>query len=341
MSRLVIPTPDDFHVHLRQDWMLEHTIEHSALHFGRVLVMPNTTPPVKTGDDAFKYREDIFAWRRHSKKSFEPLMAIKLMPDTTPEMIHEAFGRCAIAGKLYPEGVTTNSEDGISMERLYKMGDVFKAMEDVRMVLCLHGEVPGVFCMDREDAFLVTLGSLAHRFPKLRIVLEHITTQKAVQTVKALPANVAATITVHHLVLTLDDVVGGFLQPHHFCKPIAKTDQDKEVLRETAIGGNPKFFLGTDSAPHLKEKKECSSGCAGVFTAPVAMPILTQVFEEEGALDKLANFTSKFGADFYKMPAPLGTLVLEKGEPYTIPEAYHGVVPLWAGRSISWRAERQ
>jgi dihydroorotase len=336
--RLEIPTPDDWHVHLRQDWMLEYTIEQSAMHFGRVLVMPNLLPPVRSGDDAFKYREDILAWRRFSKKSFEPFMTIKLMPDTTPEMIHEAFKRCVIAGKMYPEGVTTNSEDGI--KDLSMMDPVFKAMEDVGMVLSLHGEVPGVFCMDRERAFLNTLGALAHRFPRLRIVLEHITTKEAVKTVRALPINVAATVTVHHLVLTLDDVVGGSLQPHNFCKPIAKSHEDREVLREAVISGNPKFFSGTDSAPHPKEKKECASGCAGVYTAPVAMPILAQVFEEEGALDKLANFTSKFGADFYKVPAPLGTLVLEKGEPYEIPQAYYGVVPLWAGREIQWKAER-
>jgi dihydroorotase len=318
--------------------MLEHTVEQSALHFGRVLVMPNLLPPVRSGGDAFKYREEILAWGRFSKKSFEPLMTIKLMPDTTPEMIHEASKRCVIAGKMYPEGVTTNSEDGI--RDLSMMDSVFGAMEDVGMVLSLHGEVPGVFCMDREKAFLNTLGMLAHRFPRLRIVLEHITTKEAVKTVKGLPKNVAATITVHHLVLTLDDIVGGFLQPHNFCKPIAKSPEDREVLREAAIGGNPKFFLGTDSAPHRRSKKESDSGCAGVYTAPVAMPILAQVFEEEGALDKLANFTSKHGADFYKVPAPLGTLVLEKGEPYVIKESYFDVVPLWAGRSISWKAER-
>jgi dihydroorotase len=337
--RLEIPTPDDWHVHLREGWMLEHTVEQSAMHFGRVLVMPNLTPPLLTGDDAFKHREDIFAWRRFSKKSFEPFVTIKITADTTPEIIEQAYRRCAIAGKLYPEGVTTNSEDGV--RNIWALAPVFKAMEDVGMVLCLHGEVPGVFCLDRETAFLSTLGALAMQYPKLRIVLEHITTKAAVKTVKGLPKNVAATITVHHLVLTLDDVVGGNIQPHNFCKPIAKSPEDREVLREAAIGGNPKFFLGTDSAPHRTSKKECASGCAGVYTAPVAMPILTHVFEEEKALDKLANFTSKYGADFYGVPAPLGTLVLEKGEPYAIKDSYLDVVPLWAGRSIAWRAERQ
>jgi len=266
-------------------------------------------------------------------------MTIKLMADTTPEMIHAAYRRCAIAGKLYPEGVTTNSEDGI--KNIHELFPVFEAMGDVGMVLSLHGEVPGVFCMDREKAFLDTLGTIAHKFPKLRIVLEHITTQEAVKTVRGLPNNVAATITAHHLVLNLDDVVGGMLQPHNFCKPIAKRPEDQEVLREAAIGGNPKFFLGTDSAPHLRPKKECASGCAGVYTAPVAMPILAHVFEEENALDKLANFTSKFGADFYKLPPPNGTLLLEKGEPWTIPEtSFYDVVPLWAGRQIAWKASR-
>jgi len=338
--RIEIPTPDDLHVHLRQDWMLEHTVEQSALHFGRALVMPNLTPPVKTGADVEKYRSDILAWRRFSKKPFEPLMTIKLMPDTTPEIIKEAFTAGAVAGKLYPEGVTTNSEDGISFQGIYEMNAVFKAMEDVGMVLSLHGEKPGAFCMDREEAFLNTLGTIAHAFPKLRIVMEHITHQNTVKTVKALPTNVAATITVHHLVLSLDDVIGGSLQPHNFCKPIAKSPEDREVLRDAAISGNPKFFLGTDSAPHLKEKKESASGCSGVYTAPIAMPILAHIFEEMEALDKLANFTSKFGADFYGLPAPKGTLVLEKGEPWEIPKSYHDVVPLWAGRSIEWRAER-
>jgi len=320
--------------------MLGPAVDHSALHFGRVLVMPNLTPPVKTGEEAFKYREDILALRREQgfPKSFEPLMTIKITGDTTPEIVREAHARCAIAGKLYPEGVTTNSEDGV--RDLFALAPVFKAMEDVGMVLSLHGETPGVFCMDREIAFLSTFGAIAMQFPKLRIVLEHITTQQAVKTVKGLPNNVAATITVHHLVLTLDDVVGGMLNPHNFCKPIAKSPDDREVLREAAISGNPKFFLGTDSAPHVRAKKECASGCAGVYTAPVAMPILAQVFEEENALGMLADFTSTFGAKFYRLPTPLGKLRLEKGDPWVIPDCYGDIVPLWAGREINWRAER-
>jgi len=296
-----IRRPDDFHVHLRQGDVLRSVIGGTARVFARALVMPNLTPPVLTGKQALTYRSQIIeAALAANVRSFEPLMTIKLVGSTTPDVIGLAAAEGVTAGKLYPEGVTTNSEDGVrDIKGLYP---VFEKMQDVGMVLCLHGEVPGVFCMDREMAFLGVLEDIAHAFPRLRIVLEHVTTWGAVASVKSLPATVVATVTPHHLVLTLDDVVGDKLQPHHFCKPIAKRESDRTALVEAVTSGNPKFFLGTDSAPHVRETKECASGCAGIFCAPVAMDVLAEVFEKEGKLERLEAFTSEFGARFYGLP---------------------------------------
>jgi dihydroorotase len=261
---ITIRRPDDWHVHLRDGELLTAVAPATARHFGRALVMPNLTPPVKTGADAMAYKERILAATEGS--GFEPLMTIKLLPETTAEWIQEAKQAGVIAGKLYPQGVTTNSEDGWS--EIEVLDPAFAAMEAAGMVLCLHGEAPDAFCLDREERFVRdVLPAIAGKFPRLRIVLEHVTTRVGVEMVRELP-NVAGTITVHHLLLTLDDVIGGALNPHHFCKPVAKRPEDREALVEAAIRSE-RFFLGTDSAPHLKENKECAAGCAGVYTSPV------------------------------------------------------------------------
>lgn len=342
MTRLEIATPNDLHVHLRQDSRLAMTTHHTGLHFGRALVMPNTNPPVLNGDDVETYRREILRHQidnaSEGMRGFEPLMTIKLVPSTTPEMVRGAKAAGALAGKLYPEGVTTNSSDGV--KDIKAMYPIFEAMQDVDMVLSLHGETRTDFCMDREQRFLPILDEILESFPTLRVVVEHITTALTAEYVaKNYTPKLAATITVHHLVLTLDDVVGGMIQPHNFCKPIAKRPEDRTALLEAALSGSPKFFLGTDSAPHAKGTKECSHGCAGVYTAPIAMPILAQVFEEHNALHKLEGFASKFGIDFYKLPPAKGRLILRK-EKMRIPEAYGDVVPLWAGREIAWTADR-
>lgn len=347
MTTLRIRRPDDFHVHLRQGEMLRDVLPATALLFGRALVMPNTLPPVLTGEDAQNYESIIReAALRLGAMDFRPLMTIKIVATTTPQTITDAKARGVVAGKLYPEGVTTNSEDGV--REIRSLYPVFERMQAEGMVLCLHGETPGVFCMNREAVFVrMTLQDLAGAFPKLRIVLEHVTTAEGVCTVKNLPATVAATITPHHLVLTLDDVVGDKLRPHHFCKPIAKTPRDRAMLIEAATSGSPKFFLGTDSAPHARDQKECASGCAGVFCAPVAMEVLAEVFEDHGAMEQLEAFTSVFGARFYGLPLNEGHVTLIKGDtPYAVPEYIDcgrqeqaAVSPLRAGGTLRWMCQ--
>ncbi|MBU6389666.1 dihydroorotase, partial [Patescibacteria group bacterium] len=239
-----------------------------------------------------------------------------------------------VAGKLYPEGVTTNSEDGVNdIPALYP---VFERMAKEEFILCLHGERPGVFSLDRETAFLPVLEEIATRFPNLKIVLEHVTTEAAVELVKKLPDTVAATITVHHLYLTLDDVIGDKIRPHHFCKPVAKRPEDRAALLAAATSGNPKFFLGTDSAPHAVETKECEAGCAGVYTAPVAIPLLAEIFERQNALDQLEGFTSFFGAEWYGLPPNAAHITLQKQE-WIVPDRCGTVVPFRAGKKLTWK----
>lgn len=329
-----IRRPDDFHVHLRESAMLKLVAPHTAKSFARALIMPNTKKPILTGQDALHYKQAILS--AGAMGDFEPLMTIKLVGSTTPETIQQAKELDVIAGKYYPEGVTTNSEDGVrDIKQLYP---VFAAMETCGMVLCLHGESVGVFSMDREGHFLQDLKEVAFTFPQLRIVLEHVTTAAAVTVVRYGPPNIAATITVHHLVLTLDDIVGDKLNPHAFCKPIAKRPEDRDALLEAAMSGNPKFFLGTDSAPHSQKTKECASGCAGIFSAPVALAVLAQVFDTFEALDKLEAFTSEHGANFYGLPLNARMLTLSD-DPWVVPEMYGPVVPFRAGHTLNWRVE--
>jgi dihydroorotase len=335
MNHIVVRRPDDFHLHVRQEAMLLRVLPSTTKVFARALIMPNTNPPIKTDVDALRYKQDIQNCIP-LKHSFEPLMTIKLGDWTTRDDIIKAKRAGVIAGKLYPEGVTTNSEDGV--KHIASLYDVFSAMQDCDMVLCLHGEKPDAFCLDREVEFLKDVMFLVDCFPKLRIVLEHITTTAAANYVMSAPQNVVATITVHHLMITLDDVIGGMLKPHLFCKPIAKRPQDRETLRRM-LAGNPKFFLGTDSAPHAPEKKVCESGCAGIFSASVAMPLLAQIFEEEGILDKLQSFTSVNGALFYGLPFNDGEISLIKRE-WIVPDEVGGiVVPFMAGQILAWDVE--
>ena len=302
--------------------------------FARALIMPNTTPTeIRTAVDAAVYRGEM---KEHCRRGFTPLMTIKLLDRTTPHEIIACKSAGVIAGKVYPQGVTTNSDNGpVDMHVLYP---VFAEMERVGMVLCLHGEDPKAFCMDRESVFLAQLCEIARSFPKLKIVLEHVTTLQAVGVVKELPDTVAATITAHHLYLTLDDVIGAKLHPHNFCMPIAKRPEDRDALRRAVLSGNPKFFLGTDSAPHTRETKECAEGCAGVFTAPMVIPLLTSFFEEFEALEMFERFTSESGARFYGLPLNEEKIRLIR-QPFHIPEVIEGIVPYLAGKTLNWRIE--
>jgi len=332
ITTLTLRAPDDWHVHLRDGPMLKAVVWHTIKQFRRALVMPNLTPPVLTADDVHAYRAEI---QDATFPTFEPLMTIKITDRTTPEIVRAAREAGAVAGKLYPEGVTTNSEDGV--RSFWDLRPVFCAMRDCGMILSLHAETPGVFVMDREANFLHQYVSpLAVSLPGLRIVVEHATSAAAVRLVDEHP-NVGCTITPHHLYLTLDDVVGGALNPHAFCKPIAKTHRDRDELVKAAISGHPRIFLGTDSAPHVIVKKECASGCAGVFCAPVALETVAEVFDRHSVLHRMEHFVAEAGAKFYGLPLNTGQITLRR-ETWRVPEDLQGVRPFMAGKELAWKS---
>ncbi len=331
MSEILrLPLPDDFHIHLRQDAALPGYVRDAASQFGRVLVMPNTLPPISDPTHLREYKSLI----ESSAPGLEALMTFKLNARYGEAELRALQQAGAIAGKYYPAGVTTNSQDGIG--DFESVLPVIAIMEKLDLVLCLHGEEPGAFCLDREEAFLKRVQVLVDQFPKLRIVLEHLSTEGAVKAVRAWPARVSATITVHHLMLTLDDLIGDGLMPHHFCKPVVKRPSDRQALLDAATSGNSKFFLGTDSAPHHRGKKECPCGAAGVYTAPVAIPLLVEIFTAADRLPQLNDFIAGFGADFYRLARTQRELVLEKS-PWQVPEECNGVVPLRAGATLQWK----
>ncbi len=321
------------HVHLRQGEMLRNVLPHTVMQCSRALIMPNTIPPVLTADDVVTYRTAIID-SLGAGAAFTPLMTFKVSPDTSASSIKALKTHGAIAGKLYPEGVTTNSEGGVTdFKALYP---VYEAMQEENLVLCLHGEMPGVFSLDRETSFLTVLKEIVNAFPNLKIVLEHATTAAAIDCVKALPANVAATLTVHHLYLTLDDVIGDKLNPHAFCKPVAKRPEDRDALISAAMSGSPKFFLGSDSAPHQISAKECACGAAGVYTAPVLLPALCALFDKHDKLSLLESFTSTFATQFYNLPVETNVIEIIR-ESWTVPEEYQGVKPFLAGTPLTWK----
>lgn len=341
MQTLTIRRPDDFHVHLRSGEILRMTVAETAKQFARALVMPNLRPdPVLDKRDAIQYLLRIGdVCRQRGIDGFAPLMTIQLTDGTDEETIRAAAEAGVVAGKLYPAGVTTNSENGVS--DIESLRPVFKAMEDAGMMLCLHGESPYGFLddVDREEAFLLALHELAGAFPDLKMVFEHVSTEAAVDAVRRLD-NVAATVTPHHLVLTMDDVFGPRFRPHHFCKPTAKRRRDREAILGAVLDGHPKFFLGTDSAPHPRGEKESACCPAGVFSAPVAMPLLAKVFEQYGELKRLEDFASRFGAEWYGLPLNEGTLTLERTEwrvPAMLRTALEEYVPFLAGETLPWR----
>lgn len=336
MDEITIRKPDDFHVHLRDGDMLEHVLPYTANLCARALVMPNLHPRcVLTARDAKEYRLRIAQASPSTMDVFTPLMTIQITDLTNPMIVTKAHQSGVVAGKLYPAGVTTNSDNGVTDIR--SLFPAFNAMQACGMMLCLHGEHPGerIDDIDREAAFMHELAKIVANFPMLKIVLEHVSHRAGVAAVLRWD-NVAATVTPHHLLLTMNDVYGARLQPHHFCKPTPKRFKDRDAILQHVLEGHPKFFLGTDSAPHLRGTKECASGCAGVFNAPVAIPLLAELLEQHEALDKLENFTSRFGAEWYGLPLNRQTLTLRK-EPWTVPDNYDDIVPLWAGREISWR----
>jgi dihydroorotase len=329
-QELTLPLPDDFHIHLRQGRDLANYAKSAELQFGRVLAMPNTEPPINSPESVKKYKEEILA----AAPSLEVLLTFKLNKNYEEQELLAIQKNGAVAAKYYPLGVTTNSQDGVS--KIEDMYPTIALMEKLNLVLCLHGEEPGAFCLDREKDFLKHLEKICKNFSKLRVVLEHVSSAEAVECVKNLPPNVAATITVHHLILTLNDIVGDSLRPQNFCKPLPKLPKDKEAVRAAVFSGNKKFFLGTDSAPHSLEKKECLCGAAGVYSAPVAIPILIEEFEKENKLDLLSDFLSVFGSDFYQIPRQTKKVVYIK-EKWQVPNTIDGAVPLRAGETLEWQ----
>ena len=332
MNAISIRRPDDFHVHLRQDRLLELVLPYTAKVFARALAMPNTNPPLT------KWQEvNAYYWKVKSlgkEYGFEPIRCLYLTDNTTRDMVFTAYALGANVCKLYPAGATTNSQQGV--KDIKAIFPALEAMEKTGMILSVHGGKRGAFCLDAEREFLPVFWEIYCAFPKLKIVWEHVTTKELAELLKRYPDRVAATITAHHLVLTLDDVIGNKINPHNFCKPVAKRPADREALIQAALSGNPKFFFGSDSAPHNLGLKENGSGNAGIYSAPVAMPLLAEIFEKRGALDKLEDFTSRFGADFYRLPYNTGTLTLVK-EPHEVPYYYDGLAPFMAGPELKWR----
>ena len=343
MSRITITKPDDWHIHLRDGDMLERTVNDVAAWANRAVVMPNLTPPVKNVADATAYHSRIMTALKGFPK-FEPLMTLYLTNSTTPDDIVAAAASPLVCGvKLYPAGATTNSAAGVT--GLETLKPTLEAMQSHDLPLLIHGEVtdPDVDIFDREAKFVErTLAPLTDEFPELRVILEHITTEDSVNFVAESRPGVAATITPQHLLFDRNDMLVGGIRPHLFCLPILKRRQHKEALRRAAISGNPKFFIGTDSAPHTVETKEASCGCAGCYSAHAAIPLYAEVFEEENCLDKLEAFTSHFGADFYGRPRNKETVDLVKMDnlaPESLGFGPSTVVPLRAGELLKWRLE--
>ena len=342
VQRLVLTRPDDWHVHLRDGDFLRDTVPASARQFGRVIAMPNLKPPVVTTEQALAYRERILAHVASGPGAFEPLMTLYLTDRTTPaDIVRAARSDHVVAAKLYPAGATTNSDSGVT--DLNALGDTLKAMRDEGLLLLIHGEVtdPSVDIFDREQRFIEqVLGPLVIRFEGLKIVFEHITTSAAVDYVMSVPSHVAATITAHHLHFTRNDMLVGGIKPHRYCLPILKSFEDRDALVRAATSGDPRFFLGTDSAPHAWHAKESACGCAGTYTAHAAIELYAEAFEAAGALNKLEAFASHHGPDFYGLPRNQDTICLER-RAWTVPPRLRfgdtEVVPMRGGEAVAWR----
>jgi dihydroorotase len=341
MDRISLVRPDDWHLHLRDGPAMASVLADTARVFARAIVMPNLKPPVTTTQQALHYRERILG-ELPPGSAFEPLMTLYLTDDTPVEEIARAKLSGRVHGvKYYPAGATTHSDAGVT--RISRCFAALEKMEQLGLPLLIHGEStdPAVDVFDREKAFIdEVLGPIVERHSGLKIVLEHITTRDAVQYVEVTGPNVAATITAHHLLLNRNALFLGGIRPHHYCLPVLKREEHREALVEAATSGNPKFFLGTDSAPHPRPDKETGCGCAGIYSAHAAIELYATAFEEAGALDRLEGFASNFGADFYGLPRNADTIELLR-EQWTVPKTLRfgkkELVPLRAGETIPWK----
>jgi len=332
MKTHTILMPLDMHLHLRDGVMLENVAPLTAFTYSGAIIMPNLVSPVENLADVKAYRERIMA--AVPNDFFEPYMTLFYKNYDKEFLEHVADEITAI--KLYPAGITTNSEGGVSSFDIEEMRTTLQAMSDLEIPLCVHGETDG-FVMDREAEFMSIYELLAKNFPKLKIIMEHITTKAAVDMLDKYP-NLYATITVHHLLLTLNDVVGGMMMPHLFCKPIAKRPEDLDALLGLALEAHPKVMFGSDSAPHPQHKKESCGCAAGVFTAPISLQLLTEIFEQYDKLDNLQAFVSDNAQNIYGICPEFKEVTLEK-RPFVVPKNYAGVVPMYAGEVIGWAIE--
>jgi dihydroorotase len=342
-DRLTIRRADDWHLHLRDEAQMRAVIGFTAQRFARAIVMPNLNPPVTTVAQAQAYRQRILAGLdAAASANFTPLMTLYLTEQTTlTEVTAAKSSGCVFGIKLYPAGATTHSDAGV--HSIAKVYGVLERMAEIGLPLLVHGEVtdPAVDIFERENYFIDTvLAPLVERFSQLKVVFEHITTRAAVQFVRGAHAGVAATITPQHLLLNRNALFNGGLRPHHYCLPVLKREEDRAALIAAATSGNPRFFLGTDSAPHAKVAKEADRGCAGIFSAHAGVELYAEVFEAAGRLDRLQGFASEFGADFYGLPRNSGSLTLIK-ESWVPPASYDfggaPLVPFRAGETILWR----
>lgn len=341
MDILTLTQPDDWHLHVRDGEAMASVIGHTARQFGRAIVMPNLNPPITTVDQALAYRQRILA-ALPEDTTFTPLMTLYLTDNTSAdEIFRAAESEHVYAVKLYPSGATTNSDSGVTDIR--KPRAAIAALQDTGLPLLIHGEVtdPAIDVFDRENVFIhEQLMPLLHQFPQLKVVLEHITTRDAVDFILNSSANIAATITAHHLLMNRNDMFVGGIRPHHYCLPILKRETHREALTFAATSGNPRFFLGTDSAPHPQGAKESSCGCAGMYTAHAAIELYAEAFAAVNALDKLEGFASFYGPDFYGLPRNTAQISLQQQQ-WTVPDQYslgkERLIPLRAGKTINWQ----
>jgi len=341
MQSITIIRPDDWHLHVRDNDYLAHVVPHTAAVFSRAVIMPNLKPPVTTVELALAYRERILA-ALPDETGFNPLMTLYLTNNTSAtDIVNAVNSEHVHAVKYYPAGATTNSDAGVSdIKKAYM---ALSKMEELGLPLLVHGEVTdqNVDVFDREQVFIDTvLQPLLKDFPKLKVVLEHITTQHAVEFVTAANDNIAATITPHHLLFNRNEMFRGGMNPHYYCLPILKRETHRQALVAAATSGNPKFFLGTDSAPHAQDNKETSCGCAGIYSAHAAIELYAEVFEKANALDKLEGFASFYGADFYGLARNTDSITLEKAD-WQVPDSYtfaqQKLIPLRAGETLHWK----
>ncbi len=341
MQTLRITRPDDWHLHLRDGAAMQSVVAASARFFARAVIMPNLKPPVRTVAEALAYRRRILD-ALPAGSDFQPMMTLYLTDHTRPEDIAELRERTeVIAVKYYPAGATTHSDSGVT--DLRKLWPVLETMRQLEVPLLIHGEVtpPSVDVFDREAVFIQhVLDPLLNEFDTLRVVLEHITTCHAARYVMDGEDRLAATITAHHLLMNRNALFTGGIRPHHYCLPVLKREEHREALLCAIASGSPRFFLGTDSAPHDREAKLAACGCAGIYTAPAALPLYAEAFEEAEALDKLEAFAAFHGADFYRLPRNQGQITLQK-QPWQMPDSFDfgesQVVPLRAGETVHWR----